>query len=49
LISLALIRMKRAGPAAPGVYTVPHWVPYASMVTALALLGFQIFNMLRWD
>jgi APA family basic amino acid/polyamine antiporter len=45
LISLALIRMKRAGPAASGVYTVPHWMPYASMVTALALLGFQIFSM----
>ena len=45
LISLALIRMKRAGPAASGVYTVPLWVPYASMVTALALLGFQIFSM----
>lgn len=45
LISLALIRMKRAGPPASGVYTAPHWVPYASMVTALVLLGFHIFSM----
>ncbi len=47
LISLALIRVKRAGPAVSGIYTVPGWVPYASMVTALALMGFQIVDMLR--
>ncbi len=47
LISLALIRIKLAGPAAPSVYTVPHWVPYSSMATAIALLGFQIAGMLR--
>ncbi len=46
LISLALIRMKRRGSPATGVYTVPHWVPYASMITALSLLGFQTFSML---
>ncbi|MEO8132380.1 MAG: amino acid permease [Betaproteobacteria bacterium] len=47
LISLALIRLKHRGPGAAGVYTVPHWVPYASMVTASALLGFQTFSLLQ--
>ncbi len=45
LISLALIRLKRRGPPAAGVYTVPQWVPYASMFSALGLLGFQTFSM----
>ena len=39
--------MKRAGAPAPGVYTVPAWVPYASTVSAIALLGLQVYNMLR--
>ncbi|HEX7954000.1 MAG TPA: hypothetical protein VF523_13100, partial [Burkholderiales bacterium] len=47
LISLALIRMKRRGRAAAGTFSVPHWVPYASMISALALLGFQTWSMLR--
>ncbi len=47
IISLALIRLKRAGPPATGVYTVPAWVPYASMISALALLGLQVADMLR--
>jgi APA family basic amino acid/polyamine antiporter len=46
-ISLALIRMKRAGPAAQGAYTVPAWVPYASMISAIVLLGLQAADMLR--
>lgn len=47
IISLALIRVKRAGPAAPGSYTVPAWVPYASMISAVALLGLQAADMLH--
>lgn len=47
IISLALIRLKRAGPPAANVYTVPAWVPYASMISALALLGLQVADMLR--
>ncbi len=47
LLGLALARMKRAGPPARGVYTVPAWVPYASTVSAIALLGFQAYDMLR--
>jgi len=46
-ISLALIRMKRVGPAAQGSYTVPAWVPYATMISAIALLGLQAADMLR--
>lgn len=45
IISLALIRMKRAGPPAANTYTVPAWVPYASMLSSLALLGLQIATM----
>jgi amino acid transporter len=47
IISLALIRLKRAGPPAAGVYTVPAWVPYSSMATALILLALQVADMLR--
>lgn len=47
LLGLALARMKRAGPPAAGVYTVPGWVPYASAVSAIALLGLQVYDMLR--
>ena len=47
LLGLALARMKRAGPPAPGVYTVPLWVPYASTVAAISLLGLQVYDMLR--
>lgn len=46
-ISLALIRMKRAGPPAGNTYTVPSWVPYASMASALVLLGLQVWDMMR--
>lgn len=47
IIGVALIRVKRAGPAAPGVYTVPYWVPFGGVATAIVLLGFQIFDMVR--
>ena len=47
IISLALIRLKRAGPPAAGVYTVPAWVPYSSMATALILLALQVADMLH--
>ena len=47
LLGVALVRMKRAGPAAAGVYTVPAWVPYASTVSAIALLGLQVYDILR--
>ncbi|HKQ25817.1 MAG TPA: APC family permease [Burkholderiales bacterium] len=47
LLGLALARMKRAGPPAHGVYTVPAWVPYASTVSAVALLGLQVYDLLR--
>jgi len=47
IISLALIRLKRAGPPAAGVYTVPAWVPYSSVATALTLLALQVTDMLR--
>ncbi len=46
IISLALIRLKRAGPPAGNTYTVPAWVPYASMASALALLALQVASML---
>ncbi|HEX7812728.1 MAG TPA: amino acid permease [Burkholderiales bacterium] len=46
IISLALIRMKRAGPPVGNTYTVPAWVPYASLVSALVLLGLQVATML---
>lgn len=47
LIGVALIRMKRAGPPRPGVYTIPYWVPFASSATAIILLGFQVIDLLR--
>ncbi len=47
LLGLALARIKRAAPPGPGVYTVPVWVPYASTVSAIALLGLQVYDMLR--
>ena len=47
IIGVALIRVKRAGPAAPGVYTVPYWVPFGSVATAILLLGFQIVDLVR--
>lgn len=47
LIGVALILMKRRGPAPAGVYTVPVWVPYGSVVMALSLLGFHVFDLLR--
>ena len=47
LLGVALARMKRAGPPARDVYTVPAWVPYASTVAAVALLGLQVYDMLR--
>lgn len=46
IISLALIRLKRIGPPAGNTYTVPAWVPYASMASALALLALQVASML---
>jgi len=46
-ISVALIRLKRRGPPAAGVYTVPMWVPYASTASTLGLLGLQVFDLLR--
>jgi hypothetical protein len=46
-ISLALIRVKRAGPAAPGAYTGPARVHYASMISAIALPGLQAADLLR--
>ena len=46
IISLALIRLKHAGPPAGNTYTVPAWVPYASMASALALLALQVASML---
>ena len=46
IISLALIRMKRAGPPSANTYTVPAWVPYASMLSSLALLGLQVLTLL---
>ena len=47
LLGLALARLKRVGPPAPGVFIVPAWVPYASTVAAIALLGLQVYDMLR--
>jgi basic amino acid/polyamine antiporter, APA family len=47
IISVALIRVKGAGPAAPGIYTVPSWVPFGSLATAILLLGFQIVDVVR--
>ena len=46
LIGVSLIRLKRREPAAPGVFSVPIWVPYASVATAIVLLGFQVFDLL---
>ena len=46
IISLALIRLKHAGPPAGNTYTVPAWVPYASLASALALLALQVASML---
>ena len=46
IISLALIRLKHAGPPAGNTYTVPAWVPYASLSSALALLALQVASML---
>ena len=46
IISLALIRLKHAGPPAGNTYTAPAWVPYASLSSALALLALQVASML---
>jgi len=46
-ISLALIRVKRAGPAAAGAYTVSAWVPDASMISAIARRGLQAADRQR--
>jgi basic amino acid/polyamine antiporter, APA family len=45
LIGVALIRMKRREPAWPGVFSVPMWVPYGSVATAIVLLGFHVFDL----
>jgi APA family basic amino acid/polyamine antiporter len=47
LLGMALARMKRSGSPASGVYTVPVWVPYASTIAALALIGLQVYDLLR--
>lgn len=47
IVALALIRMKRAAPAAPGVFTVPYWVPAGSLATAILLLAVQAIDLLR--
>jgi amino acid transporter len=47
LIGVALIRMKRRGPAQAGVFVVPMWVPIGSVATALVLLGVQVADLLR--
>ena len=47
LIGVALIRIKRRDPAPAGVYRVPGWVPFASVTTAIVLLGFQVLDLVR--
>lgn len=47
LIGVALIRLKHRHPPQAGVFTVPIWVPFSSVATAIVLLGFQIFDLLR--
>lgn len=47
IVALALIRMKRTAPAAPGVFTVPYWVPAGSLATAILLLAVQAIDLLR--
>jgi len=47
IVALALIRMKRTVPAAPGVFTVPYWVPAGSLATAILLLAVQAIDLLH--
>lgn len=47
LVGIALIRIKRQGPAPATAYTVPPWVPYGSVVSAIVLLGFQSYDLLQ--
>lgn len=47
IVALALIRMKRTASAAPGVCTVPYWVPGGSLATAILLLAVQAMDLLR--
>jgi amino acid transporter len=46
LIGIALIRIKRREPGGAGAYTVPLWVPFGSVATAIVLLGFQVYDLL---
>jgi hypothetical protein len=46
-ISLALISVKRAGPAAADAYTASAWVPHASMISAIARRGLLAADRLR--
>lgn len=47
LVGIALIRIKRREPAGPGVYSVPRWVPYGSVATAIVLMAFQTYDVLN--
>ncbi len=44
LIHAALLRIKRRGPAAPGVRTYPAWIPATGFVLTLAMLAFQTLS-----
>ena len=47
LIGVALIRLKHRHPPQAGVFSVPIWVPFGSVATAIVLLGFQILDFVR--
>jgi len=44
LIHAALLRIKRRGPAAPGVRTYPAWIPATGCALTLAMLAFQTLS-----
>jgi len=45
MINLALWRIQRRGPPAPGVFRVPRWVPVGGFVASVGFLLFQLTQL----